>query len=204
MSNKWPRVPLGEVLQPVSRPEPVESDKLYRLLGAHWYAKGLYVKEEKLGSEIRARSVYRVEKGDFVYNRLFAWMGSFAFADTSVHNCYVSNEFPCFHVHPERLDGRFLWRYFSRTDSWKEALGLSTGGTPTSRNRLKEARLLGMAISLPSLVEQQRIVARVEAIASRIAEAQRLREELTEDGDRLLVQMAHRSDLNDAYKLANG
>ena len=41
-------------------------------------AKGLYVKEEKYGSEIRAKSIFKVEAGDFVYNRLFAWKGSFA------------------------------------------------------------------------------------------------------------------------------
>ncbi len=177
MSGPWPLMPLGKVLTPVSRPVPVESDTEYRLLGARWYAKGLYVKEVKLGSEIRASTLYRVEEGDFVYNRLFAWMGSFALAGKESHGCYVSNEFPCFSVDLSRVEPKFLGLYFTQQSAWTAALARSSGGTPTSRNRLKEDRFLAMPFPLPSLAEQRRIVARVEAVAGRIGEAKRLREE---------------------------
>jgi hypothetical protein len=59
MRDAWPMVALGEVLIPVSRPEPVDPDVEYHLLGAHWYAKGLYTKEIKNGAEIRAKTLYR-------------------------------------------------------------------------------------------------------------------------------------------------
>ena len=134
----WTLVPLGEILLPISRPEPLIATEQYRLLGAHWYAEGLYIKDIKAGSEIQANQLYRVEAGDFVYNRLFAWKGSFALAGKDVHGCYVSNEFPCFRLLEGRVDGRFLHYYFSQESIWNEALGLSEGGTPTSRNRLKE------------------------------------------------------------------
>jgi type I restriction enzyme S subunit len=174
MVTGWPLVPLKEVLTPVSRPEPVDPRTTYRILGAHWYAQGLYTKEIKNGQEIRANKVYRVEQGDFVYNRLFAWKGSFAVATIENHGCYVSNEFPCFVVKRDRLDGQYLWRYFSRQSEWTKALGLSSGGTPTSRNRLKQERLLSMTIPLPSLDEQRRIVARIEELAAQIEEANNL------------------------------
>ena len=171
MTNRFPMVGLGKVLRPVSRPEPVDPAKTYPILGAHWYAQGLYIKDTKPGSEIQADKVYRVEKGDFVYNRLFAWKGSFAVATEENHDCYVSNEFPYFTVKDARADGHFLWRYFSRASAWEEALGLSTGGTPTSRNRLKEEKYLAMKIPLPPLSEQRRIVARIEELAAKIDEA---------------------------------
>src|SRR5262249_1232556 len=91
--------------------------------------------------------------------------------------CYVSNEFPCFAIEHDRADGRYLARYFSRPSAWEEALGLSTGGTPTSRNRLKESKFLAMRVPLPSLSEQRRLVARIEELAAKIEEAKRLREE---------------------------
>jgi type I restriction enzyme, S subunit len=80
VSAKWPKVKFGEVLLPVSRPELVCAEGTYRVLGAHWYGKGLYVKAQLNGSDIQAQRLYRVEIGDFVYNRLFAWKGSFALA----------------------------------------------------------------------------------------------------------------------------
>jgi type I restriction enzyme, S subunit len=187
--SKWPLVQLGEVLTPVSRPENVRSDVTYRVLGAHWYAEGLYTKETKFGSEIQATKVYRVEEGDFVYNRLFAWKGSFAIATGSNHGCYVSNEFPCFTVKPGRADGQYLWRHFSRISAWEEALGLSTGGTPTSRNRLKEEKLLAMAIPLPPLSGRQWIVARLEALSAKIKEARRLQKEVIAGLDNLCRSM---------------
>ena len=179
MSNAWHLVPLGKILTPVSRPEQVDPEKTYRILGAHWYAEGLYVKGTLPGSQIRADKVFRVETGDFVYNRLFAWKGSFAIATEGETGCHVSNEFPCFTISEDRADAKFLWRYFSRTSAWEEALGLSIGGTPTSRNRLKEEKFLAMKIPLPSLPEQRRIVARIEELAATINEARRLRKDAT-------------------------
>lgn len=168
-------VPLGELLTPISRPESVQPKRAYRVLGAHWYAGGLYVKQEASGAEIRAAKVYKVEEGDFVYNRLFAWKGSFAIATKENHGCYVSNEFPCFRVAAENLDPQFLRFYFRRQGSWFDALALSTGGTPTSRNRLKESAFLAMRIPLPPFAEQRRIVERIETIADKIEAARRLR-----------------------------
>lgn len=175
MTQSWPMTPLGEVLTPVSRPESVEPEKTYRILGAHWYAEGLYTKDIKPGSAIQANKVYKVEKGDFVYNRLFAWKGSFAVASKENNDCYVSNEFPCFTVKNNRADAKYLWKYFSRASAWEEALGLSTGGTPTSRNRLKEDKFLAIKIPLPSLPDQRRIVARIEELAATIKNVRCLR-----------------------------
>ena len=128
----WTTVALEEVLVPVSRPETLIATTEYRLLGAHWYAEGLYIKDIKPGSEIQAKQLFKVQTGDFVYNRLFAWKGSFALAGEDVDGCYVSNEFPCFRIREDRLNGRYLHYYYSRESAWNDALGLSSGGTPTS------------------------------------------------------------------------
>ena len=50
MSAEWPKVPLGVVLTPISRPVTIEPNETYRILGAHLYAQGLYTKEVKDGS----------------------------------------------------------------------------------------------------------------------------------------------------------
>jgi type I restriction enzyme S subunit len=187
MSRKWDLVPISQIASKVSRPESVDSSKVYRLLGAHWYAKGLYVKDEKPGMEIRANKLFAVKPGDFVYNRLFAWKGSFAVAGKEHKGCFVSNEFPCFELDRERVSPKFLWLYFSRESAWLEALGLSSGSTPTSRNRLKEGQFLQMQIPLPPLDEQRRIVARIEELATLIEEARGLRVKAREEAEVLLA-----------------
>lgn len=184
-AHNWPLVSLSQLLKETSREERLEPDKEYSLLGARWYAKGLYTKAVKTGDQIKASRLYRVQAGDFVYNRLFAWKGSFAVASEENDGCFVSNEFPCFEVNRERLIPEFLWYYFSREESWNRAFGLSTGATPTSRNRLKEALLLAMTVPLPPLEEQRRIVDKVKRLSTRIAEAQLLRKIAVEGCDQL-------------------
>jgi len=214
MSNAWPLVPLREVLTPISRPEPVDSQTTYRILGAHWYAGGLYIKDTKTGALIQADKVYRVKQEDFVYNRLFAWKGSFAIATAENHGCYVSNEFPCFTLNKQRVDGQYLWRYFGQQSVWDEALGESTGGTPTSRNRLKEEKLLSMEVPLPPIDEQRCIVTRIKELAAKIEEARGLRRQAVEEAGSLVPAGIHstfsnlregeKRALSEVVEIANG
>ncbi|HOP48318.1 MAG TPA: restriction endonuclease subunit S [Desulfobacteraceae bacterium] len=183
----WKRARLADLLTQVSRPTQIDPASEYTLLGAHWYAKGLYIKEVKQGAAIKASNLYRVDYGDFVYNRLFAWKGSFAVATEENDGCFVSNEFPCFKVDSGKIDANYLWHYFSRESSWNEALGLSYGATPTSRNRLKEKHFLSLEIPLPPLSEQRRIVAKIEQIAGKLEEARGLRTTLNDVTNSLFV-----------------
>jgi type I restriction enzyme S subunit len=185
MNKNWRKVSLDRVLIPMSRAALVEPTALYSILGAHWYAKGLYTKDVSQGAEIQAKYLYRVEEGDFVYNRLFGWKGAFALASKENGGCYVSNEFPCFTVRPNLADGRFLWKYFSLPSVWDEVLNLSTGGTPTSRNRLKEDQLLGMEVALPPIEEQRRLMGHIERLSTKIDEASVLRRQALEDVETL-------------------
>jgi len=144
------RIPLGELVRQVKREEILKPDTKYAVFAMSWYAKGLYVKHQKFGRDIKATKLYRVEPGDFVYCRLFAWKGSFAEAGTDQAGCYVSNEFPTFQIVDDRIRPGFLWAYFSQPTLWDYIESLSTGTTSTSRLRLKESRLLSFPIPLPS------------------------------------------------------
>lgn len=185
MTQPWPLVKLGEVLRTVERPVAIDSLTEYRLLGVRWYGNGFFTKDVKLGQEIAATRLYRVCKGDFVYNRLFAWKGSFAIAGEEADGCFVSNEFPCFATDPARVEAKFLGLWFRQESSWLRALGLSTGATPTSRNRLKESAFLSLQVPLPPLAQQQRLVAHIEALANQLSEAQRLRNEVAQERNAL-------------------
>jgi len=144
-----PLVAVGDLLTLRRRDEVLMGDQDYPVLAMSWYAKGLYVKHVKNGDEIKAEKLYRVEAGDFVYNRLFAWKGSFAEATPENSGCYVSNEFPTFEITDRRIVPGYLWAYFGQPRLWDFIESLSTGTTSTSRLRLKEERFLKFEIPLP-------------------------------------------------------
>ena len=72
---------------------------------------------------------------------------------------------------------------FSRQSAWNEALGLSYGATPTSRNRLKERDFFAMKVPLPPLEDQRRIVAKIEHLAAKIDEVHGLRAKSLTEAD---------------------
>ena len=162
-------MPFSEIAKQVERAEDVLIDKNYPVLAMSWYAKGLYIKHTKKGRDIKAQRVYKVCDGDFVYNRLFAWKGSFAEAVKEDDGCYVSNEFPCFVIDRERVIPGYLWAYFAQPALWELIETLSTGTTSTSRLRLKESKLNQFLVPLPPK-PVQRELAEVWADSLRLEE----------------------------------
>jgi type I restriction enzyme S subunit len=202
MSADWPRVPLGEVLSLREPDVEVSPDQEYRFAGVYCFGRGAFVGQKKLGREFSYPRLTRLRASDFLYPKLMAWEGAYSLVPPECEGLVVSTEFPVFGVDQNRLLPPFLGLYFKRASVWPE-LGSESTGTNVRRRRLNPADFLRYRFPLPPLAEQRRIVARVEAVSARIAEAQRLREEASEDGDRLLIQMAHRANLSDTEKQAS-
>lgn len=158
--------PLSDALLRIKRPVALEPETPYRLLGVRWYAKGPFVREVKYGKEISSATAYRVEEGDFIYNRLFGWKGSFGCVTSDLAGAHVSNEFPTFRVNSERATLEYVMLLFRVPSLWESALSRSSGSTPGSRNRLKEEHLLSMEVPLPSLEQQERLIDQARAIIS--------------------------------------
>jgi type I restriction enzyme S subunit len=155
--GEWALVRVGQLAKQVWRREEVVADSRYRMLGVRWYANGVFVREELPGSAIGAQYVYRVRAGDFIYNRLFAFKGSFGVVTQEHDGCFVSNEFPLFQVDRSCADAEFLLLLFSQPRMWARVDALSSGTTSISRNRFKEEDFLSLQIKLPEVAEQRAI-----------------------------------------------
>lgn len=168
---RWAR--LGEVLEQVQRPEPLKSDREYRLLGVKWYAEGLFERERKLGRTIAAKELHRVEAGDLIYNRLFAWKGAFAMVDHTYAGGYVSGEFPIFRASRDDVEEYYVFYCFARPGVWKWIEQQSAGTAKVSRNRWREDQFLSCRLPLPPFPEQRRITAR---LSEQMAQVEKMRQ----------------------------
>lgn len=178
----WPgeRVRVGNLVQPITRPRPVHPEIVYRMQGVRWYGGGLFTREVKYGRELSARTVYDIEPGDLVYNRLFAWKQSFALADPHVTGS-VSNEFPTFRIDADRVRPRVLLALLLGQDFTRQVLDASTGSTPTSRNRLKEVDFMNLEVVMPRHDDQpaiERVLRTCDEITAISATTQRLADAL--------------------------
>lgn len=147
-------VRLGDVLEETSDKHRTEQDKEYRLLGVRWWGGGTFVREEKRGREIKGKTLYRVAAGQLIYNRLFAFRGSFAVVPEEHGGCYVSNEFPTF-VAKEGIEHSGLVLVFiAHAMNTPQYLSMvdaqSTGSTKQSRNRFNQVLLKDFEIQMPT------------------------------------------------------
>lgn len=154
----WPEKRLSDVLTE-HIPESVvpAPEEHVRFAGVRWYGLGLFVREERLGSDVLGQC-YALKPGALIYNRLFAWKQSFAVVGDEFEGVLVSNEFPQFDVDPAQATAEFIALYCSSPRFAALAKGESTGAAAVSRNRLKQGDFLTLPIVLPSIPEQDIIV----------------------------------------------
>lgn len=172
MTSHWPKVRLAELLRPASRPERVDPAKEYALLGVRLDGRGPFHRETVLGSTTSATVLSRVQAGDFIYSRLFAWRGAFGVVGHELDGHYVSGEFPTFLPADDRLDLDFLRLWFRLPSVLAQVTARSSGSTPTTRNRLREDQFLSLEILVPPLDEQRRIVTRLDSTEAHVGRAQ--------------------------------
>lgn len=176
MNTKWPQVRLGEVATPVERPEVPRPGKNYRQIGVKLWGQGAYEREPIDGAQTQYSQLFRAETGDIIVNKIWARNGSVAVVPAALAGCWGSGEFPMFTPKQARLDPRWMHWLTKTRVFWSQCDEKSRG--TSGKNRIRPERFLEIKIPLPPLPEQQRIVARIEALAAKIGEASGLRDQV--------------------------
>ena len=179
--------PVRDFVQQIDRFEQVDPEKEYQLLGMRSRIAGPFIRETKQGTEISANKLNKVKQGDFIYSRLFAWQGSFGLIPAEMDGCYVSNEFPIFKLDNEKIISEYLVYWFALPHIQKRVEADCSGSTPGTRNRYKEIFFLSIQLPLPSIDEQQTIVSNIQSVSKKINEAKRLRQEILDDAQAMLL-----------------
>ena len=195
ISAHYPRVPLGEIARSISRPLPVEPGKAYRTLGVKWWGEGAYERQTIDGAATAAKVLSLVRENDLIINKIWVRHGSTAIVGAAVDGCAASGEFPTFELDRARVLPAWLHWQTKTPGFWAKCDALSQG--TSGKNRIKPDLFLTIEVPLPPLAEQRRVVARIEALAAKIAEARRLRAEAVEERE-TFSQAARQALISDA------
>lgn len=185
MNGTWPRVKFREFLRPNSRPYLLGPEEDANLVGMRLYGAGPFHRELKPAMQIAKKSHFVIKAGDVIYNKLFAWKGTFGIVPPKLDCMFVSDKFPTYELDREKVDERFLGWYFRCPPLWDEAKGMSTGSAALSKLTLNPPKFLFLTMPLPPLAEQRRIVARIEELVAQIHEARSLRQQAAEEADKI-------------------
>jgi type I restriction enzyme S subunit len=175
---------LAEVLQPDIDAVPVNPTGTYKIAGVYSFGRGLLTRAPLQGSATTYKMMHRLHAGQFVLSQLKAWEGALARVPESLEGWFVSPQFATFRAIPDKLDIRFLEWYCKQSGVWDSLRGKARG-MGARRDSVSPERFLELEVPLPSLVEQRRIVARIDELSSKIDEVKTLRSEIQETNEGL-------------------
>lgn len=170
---------------------PVAPDGQYKQITARLWGKGLTLRGEVPGAAIAAPRQFCAKAGQFLISRIDARHGAFGIVPAELDGALVSNDFPCFDIDASTvLPHYFEW--YSRTPQFVDLCRRASEGS-TNRVRMKEEKFLKMAVPLPSLEEQLRIVKRLDMVAALVAERRRAIEAAERETQALLLKAFQRA-----------
>lgn len=186
----WRLVSLGELLRLERRPVKVVPEGQYAEIGIYCFGRGIFHKLPRSGFEVGNKDLFLIKEGDFIFQVTFAWEGAVALSSASEDGMFGSTRFPTFRVTESRCHPRYLLNYFKTKEGREQLVKISPGSA--GRNRvLSLKRIPEVLVPLPPLLDQQRIVAKIEQLAAKIEEARSLRRQAVEEAEALLSARMH-------------
>lgn len=201
MSKEWPRVNFGQIMRPNKRPHTLGDTEDANLVGMRLYGGGPFHRELKPAMQIAKKSHFVIKAGDVIYNKLFAWKGTFGIVPRELDGMFVSDKFPTYELDRSKVDENWLRWYFRCPPLWEEAQTMSIGSAALSKLTLNPPKFLLLTIPLPPLPEQRRVVARIEELAAQIHEARSLRHQAAEEAEALILSRLTHLEFPDGTKV---
>lgn len=156
----------SEFLTPNKRPYTLGPTEDADLVGVRWYGVGPFHREYKLAAKILKKSHFRIRAGDVVYNKLFAWKGTFGMVPEALDGMLVSDKFPTYELDRSKVDERYLKWFFKYPGLWEQAASMSTGSAALSKFTLNPPRFLELEIPIRSMPEQVAIADALDGTAA--------------------------------------
>lgn len=167
-------VPLGDVLNQSNRAVPSSDLSEINLAGVYSFGRGLFKRGPLRPVETSYRFYNRLVLDDFVISQPKAWEGALARVTRDFDGWFLSPVFPTFTAKPDRLLPAYLEWFCKRKSVWQD-LQILSKGMGARRETVSPDQFLSLKIPLPPLDEQHRIVARLDELAEKAGEVQRLR-----------------------------
>jgi type I restriction enzyme, S subunit len=165
----------------IHRREFVTIDDLctYKRLRVQLHARGIVLRDQITGALIKTKKQQICRSGELLVAEIDAKVGGFGIVPPELEGTIVSSHYFLFVADEAVLDRRFLG-WFIKTPAFQEQVAAQ--GT-TNYAAIRPGDVLGYEIPLPPLAEQRRIVARIEELAVKIAEARSLRQQAAEEAE---------------------
>jgi len=189
MSAKWPRVKLGDVLRHRKEFVFIDDVAIYKRPRVQLHVQGIVMRDEIPGVLIKTKRQQVCRAGEFLVAEIDAKVGGFGIVPETLDGALVSSHYFLFVIDEDKLNRGFLG-YYIRTPMFRDQVKAQGS---TNYAAIRPADVLRYEIPLPTLAEQQRVVARIEDLVAQIHHTLRIREEVEADLRSLLMSAYRRT-----------
>lgn len=156
--STFPIRPLSDLLRTARIPIDTKADQSYRPLGVRSFGKGLIRYPSTTGEELSKLRYFSVQPHRLVVSNIKAWEGAVAMTRDGDETRVASSRFLQWEVaDPAAVDLQYL-RLFFATPMGLSLLGKASPGSADRNRTLSSQRFLDIAIPLPPLGQQRRLV----------------------------------------------
>ena len=174
-SNKYPFVRIGDILYRNTDTITVADDVEYKQVTLKINGGGAVLRGTKVGKDIGTKKQYKISAGQFIMSKIDARNGAFGVVSKELDGAIVTGDFPSFNVDEKKVNPSYLY-LLSATQKFVHFAQSCSRGT-TNRQRIDIPQFLNVKIPLPSIKEQNKIVA---VYNSTLCQAERLYEQAQE------------------------
>ena len=173
-TKKYPMAKIGSFLKKSKNQIEIQDDVEYKQVTVKINNGGVVARNDgqlKKGSEIGTKRQTVVHSGQFIVSKIDARNGAFGVIPDDLEGAIVTNDFPVFDVDSTKILPQFMV-LISTTPQFVEFARKCSSGT-TNRKRIDIDAFLQQAIPLPSLEEQEGILARYTQVIEKIENNER-------------------------------
>jgi type I restriction enzyme, S subunit len=164
MKQGWKMVKLSEVLKHRKGFIQIDDFQKYKLCRVQTSARGIVLRSEVYGSEIRTKKQQVCKAGDFLVAEIDAKMGGYGIVPEDLEGAIVSSHYFLYDIIEDKLDRTFL-EFFTQTPRFFEQVKAEGS---TNYAAIRPGDVLAYEIPLPPLSEQQHIAGRLAALKGKI------------------------------------
>jgi type I restriction enzyme, S subunit len=188
MKEAWPLDRIGSVLNQETTYITELEPRDYPRISVKWWGEGAVAKGRVHGTEVRMEKHQLAREGQVIVSEIWAKHGSIGIIPKTADGALITSHFFLFNIRDDLVLPKYLDVIFRANYLVPQMQGESKGTTGYAS--VRPHTFLDALIPLPALPEQRQIVARIEQLASRIAEAKRLRSEIDVSTHKLMASVA--------------
>ena len=171
---------LSAFLKETNVKESIDNSVEYKCGGVRLNGMGIFVREIKLGSDIKKQWVmHKVKENNVIYSTLFADKGAFAIATKKDEDLIFSEKFVSFEIIDPEVLPEYLHVVFQTDYLSSQCNEFKTGMAAFSLSHSSKKKVLNLSIPVPDKPAQIRIVKEYEAY-------EKCRVKLEDEADNLL------------------